>query len=46
MTHFIPCYKINDETNITNLFFMNIVWLYGILRNIASNHDIKFIRYF
>jgi hypothetical protein len=30
MSHFISCHKIDDVTNIANLFFREIVWLNGI----------------
>jgi len=46
MTHFIYCHKIDDVTNIVNLFFKKIVWLYGVPNSIVSDRDVKFLNYF
>jgi hypothetical protein len=46
MTHFISYHKTDDTTNIVDLFFKKIVWLYGVLRNIVSDRDVKFLSYF
>jgi hypothetical protein len=46
MTPFISSNKIDDATNIANLFIWEIVRLYGVSRNIMSDKDVKFLRYF
>ncbi|RDX76403.1 hypothetical protein CR513_43607, partial [Mucuna pruriens] len=46
MTHFIPCYKSDDASHVANLFFRNVVRLYGFVRTIFLDKDTKFLGYF
>jgi len=46
MMYFIACYKTNDATNITNLFFREIIWLYRVSKSIVLDYDVKFLSYF
>jgi hypothetical protein len=44
--YFIYCHKIDDATNIVNLFFREIVWLHEVPKSIVFDHDVKFLNYF
>ena len=46
MANFIACHKINDGTNIANLFFREIMHLHGVPRATASDYDVKFLSHF
>ena len=46
MAYFIPCHKIDDASNKTELFFREIVRLHGIPRTIILDRDAKFLTYF
>ena len=46
MAYFIACHKTNDSTNITNIFFREVIRLHGLPRSIVSDRDVKFFSYF
>ncbi|XP_048228249.1 uncharacterized protein LOC125369523 [Ricinus communis] len=46
MAHFVPCHQINDASHTTDLFFKEMLCLYGMPRTIVSDRDAKFLSYF
>jgi hypothetical protein len=46
MAHFISCHKSDNVSHVANLFFPEIVHLYGVLNTIVSDRDAKFLSQF
>jgi len=46
MTYFIPSQKTNNDVQVIELYFKEVVYLHGISKNITSDQDIQFLSHF
>lgn len=46
MTDFLPCSKTYDASCVAAIFFVEVVRLHGLPKNIDFDRDVKFVSYF
>lgn len=46
MVHFVAYVKMFDVTHIIDLYFKEIIQLYGVPKTVTSGREIKFLRHF
>lgn len=44
--HFLPCKNSSDASQVTTLFFKQVVRLHVVSRSITLDHNVKFIGHF
>ncbi|RDX99850.1 hypothetical protein CR513_17029, partial [Mucuna pruriens] len=45
-SYFIPCHKVDDACNVTNIFFKEVMRLHCLPKTIVSDRDSKFLGHF
>ncbi|KAI4372833.1 hypothetical protein MLD38_011017 [Melastoma candidum] len=45
MAHFFPCQKMDDATNVEDLYFQEVLRLHGVPKSIVSDRNVKFLSY-
>ena len=46
IAHFVQCHKTNDASNVSNLYFKEMVRLHIIAKTIVSEREPMFLSYF